>query len=38
MFIVFFDAFQVSVYGIDVVVLDEPEEAFRVFIVVGRVK
>ena len=22
----FFDAFQVSVYGIDVVVLDEPEE------------
>ena len=33
-----FDAFQVSVYGVDVVVLDEPEEAFRVFMVVGRVK
>ena len=28
MFIVFVDAFQVSVYGVDVVVLDEPEEAF----------
>ena len=33
-----FDAFQVSVYGIDVVVLDEPEEAFRVHMVVGWVK
>ena len=33
-----FDAFQVSVYGVDVVVLDEPEEAFRVFMVVGGSK
>ena len=34
----FFDAFQVSVYGIDVVVLDEPEEAFRVHMAIWRVK
>ena len=33
-----FDSFQVSVYGIDMVVLDEPEEAFGVHMVIWRVK